>query len=215
MERTGFRPLYSVPILYLASLYACPALAGALSQGAEPAAADSSAASVLLVPICLAFANIAAALVGYQFESRAFLLNSSVLLKYGLVPFFVAGGALVALLALSGLIPVPFMIFVGPPAALTLSVVGWVLMAASSSYSIAYLIAARRDGMHSTASTVINALLQFFFVADVMVLAWREGRWRGLTVVVAIGVGILALALLIGAGWLVSSFVSGVASASA
>ncbi len=26
MERTGFRPLYTVPILYLVSLYACPIL---------------------------------------------------------------------------------------------------------------------------------------------------------------------------------------------
>lgn len=217
MERTGFRVLYIVPILYLVSLYACPILLGFLPQG-QSEEAGSAALTVMAIPFILAVANIAAAVVGYQSESRAFLLNSAVLLKYGLVLFFVMGGALAAGFALSTFIPVPFMIFVGPPTAIFLSVVGWVLMAAGSAYSLAYLVATHRDGMRSTTSTVVNALLQFVWVADVidtMVLTWREGRWRGLTIVVAIVISTVAISLMIGSGWVFSTIASSVAAAAA
>ena len=114
MERTGFRPLYMVPILYLASLYACPILIMAFDlEIVNYDTGDSSGLLLLQIPVVLAIANIVAATVGRRTESRAFLLNSAVLLKYGLVPFFLLGGLLVALAALSSLIPVPFMIFVG------------------------------------------------------------------------------------------------------
>lgn len=210
MERTGFRVLYMVPILYLVSLYACPILLGFLSQG-QSEEIDAVALMVMVIPFVLVAANIAAAVVGYQSESRAFLLNSAVLLKYGLLPFFVMGGALVVGLMLSIFIPLPFMIFVGPPAAVFLSVLGWVFMMGGSAYSLAYLVATHRNGMCSAAYTVVNAVFQFIFVADVidtMVLTWRAGRWRGLTIVVAIMIGIITIALMAGAGSLLLAIVS-------
>lgn len=216
MERTGFRPLYLVSILYLVSLYACPILLlGKMPEG-SPGEAGTITTTVAMVPFDLAAANIAAAVAGYRLESRAFLLNSAVLLKYGLVPFFVIGGALVVFFALSTFIPVPFMLFVGPPTALFLLAVGWVFMVLGSAYSLAYLIAARRDGVRSATFSVVNAVFQFMFVADiidVMVLTWRERRWRGLTIVVAVEISIIAIALLLGAGWIISTITSSSAAA--
>lgn len=219
MERTGFRPLYTVPILYLVSLYACPILIMAFDlEIVNYDTGDSSGLLLLQIPVCLAIANIVAAAVGRRNESRAFLLNSAVLLKYGLIPFYLVGGLLVALAALSSLIPVPFMIFVGPTIAMSFSFIGWLLMLSGSAYSLAYLKASRRAGALPATLATLSTVLQFFFVADVidvMVLTWREGRWRKATVAVAIVIGLVALALLAGLVWVIVTVTSSAAASSA
>lgn len=215
MERTGFRPLYLVPILYVASIYVFPFWSTRTTMKTDP---DSLDMSMLPIVIILAIANIVVALVARRTESRAFLLNCAVLVKYALVPFFLVGGALVALTALSSLIPVPFMIFVMPWVALMLAAVGWLLMVCGSSYSLAYIKVSKREGARSVLPAGLHALLQFIFVADVisvMVLTWRERRWRGLTVVVAIVMAMVTIALLVLLAWLVSTFAMGVATSAA
>ncbi len=209
MEQTDDRKLYRVPILFLVSIYAPPILHIILFTDSE--GIPLLELPLLFAPYILAVANVRAAMAGYRNESRAFLLNSAVLLKYGLVPFFVVCGGLVVALSFSTLIPVPFMIIVGPTGAMMVLAIMWAFLASGSAYSLAYLLVARRDGVRTHASVMVHAVLQFMFITDVisvMVLTWQERRWRGLTVAVAIEIIVIAIALLVGAVWFISTIVS-------
>ena len=114
-----------------------------------------------------------------------------------MLPLYCFGGLLVVFLILFTFIPVPFMIFAGPMGALGLSFLGYILLLGSVPFAFAYLTKSRQEKVHARGLTTFAKIAQFIFVLDVvsiMVLSWKEKRWRKLTVTVAALFGLLFFA---------------------
>ncbi len=153
---------------------------------------------------CVGIMNIVACKKYCKAENERVLLVSAILVKYALIPFYLFGACLVLVLLLFTFIPVPIMIFLGPGGAIILSVIGWIVLALSSPYTIAYLHSSRKAGKRHIAVVWIHTILQFFFgldVLDIMFLSIKEKVWRkfsiGLLVVfiLAVIVGFVAIVL--------------------
>lgn len=152
--------------------------------------------ALLLEFLPLIFIVLNFVVVGTQKEkiSREQFLNCTILIKYGLLPLYCFGGLLVVFLILITFIPVPFMIFAGPMGALGLSFLGYILLLGSVPFAFAYLTKSRQEKVHARGLTTFAKIAQFIFVLDVvfiMVLSWKEKRWRKLTVTVAALFGLL------------------------
>ena len=138
------------------------------------------------------------------------LLNCTVLVKYGLIPFYILGTALILMFLLFSFIPVPFMIFVGPYMAIILSVVGWLILIGSAPFSIVYIMKSYKEGIHGKALSIVSGILQFFFALDVlsiMFLTLKEKRWKKLTYTVLALLIILVLLGIIGLNVLIFSYI--------
>lgn len=125
------------------------------------------------------------------------MLNAMILVKYAMIPFFLAGSVLVLGCLVLSFIPLPFMILFGPMAALACAAIGWLILVFEAPYTISYLCIAAKTGNGSVLLAVIHSLLQFFFVIDVfsvMYLALRAKKWRKLTITLLV---LLAAALIL------------------
>lgn len=173
---------YIFPVLYVASLYLFPFFAS-LSE-------ELPLISYLTyTPLIFGILNIIMAVTFCKPQYRQIMLNSAVLVKYSLIPFFFIGGIMVVLCLFFTIIPVPFMFFLGPLSAGILCFAGWIVVALGSPYTISYLRLSQKDGIRSTLMAVIHSLLQFFFVLDVfdvMYLTLKERKWKKLTLAILI-----------------------------
>lgn len=197
-DNNGLHPFYIFPFLYVVSIYFFPFLL--------QFKADNSILSYLLfLPLVFGIVNIIVSVKFCKPENRMILLNSTVLMKYALIPFFLFGGCLVVLCLCLSLIPVPFMIFLGPAATFLCLVIGWLILAFEAPYAISYLCASSKTNVWPKALIVIHSILQFFFtvdVIDVMVLTLREKKWIKLTIgiIVLLVLAVIALVVLFGVG---------------
>ncbi len=169
---------YLFPVLYVASVYLFPVFF-ILSEKLPFFSYFAYA------PLVFGIINIIASVKFCKPECLHIMLNSAVLVKYILIPFFLIGGFIVAVFLLSSIIPVPFMIFFGPFMAFIICLIGWVVLAFSAPYTISYLRLSQKAGTRPVFLAVIHALLQFFFfldVFDVMYLTLKEGKWKKLTI---------------------------------
>lgn len=97
------------------------------------------------------------------------MFSSCILVKYCMVPFFVAGGFLIAGSFISGILfPLPPMLIVGFAQAAILSVAGWLVLAFEAPYAISYLVLSYKSGRRPKGMAVLHSILQFFFTADVI-----------------------------------------------
>lgn len=138
--------------------------------------------------------------------SREEFLNCTILIKYGLLPLFLVGGLLALLLLLMTFIPVPFMIFIGPAGALALSFLGYIILLGSAPFSIAYLTKSKQDRTHAKGLILPAKIMQFFFVFDVisiMVLSFKEGKWRKLTIAIVTVLALIFITFCIAIGVLI------------
>lgn len=196
-QKKRFPAIYGMAILYVLSVYASPVLLYVLNLGA-----DDEDGTIHAWPLAL-FAVVGVICFVYllrqkQAISRTELLNCTVLIKYALIPFFIAGAFCIAFTLLFMLIPVVITVFLAPAVALCLAIYGWLVLLVSSPFSILYLRKAAHERVHSTELCVAAGVLQFFFTLDVlsvMVLTVKERRWVKLTV----GVWILLAGLVIAA----------------
>lgn len=131
--------------------------------------------------LVLAVANVVQAVVtavskraGYlAFSRRAMLL-----VKLGLVPFYLVGGALIALLGVMSLLPFGVMlpiVAIGP-----LATFGWIVMSCCSAWAFVYAAGLWRAGLLSSGACVAACVLSLFFVADVVcaIVLFACGRKR-------------------------------------
>ena len=156
---------------------------------------------IFFLPLIYGIISLILIAVFWKSLDRNRLLNCVILIKYSLIPLFLIGGALVFFCLAFSFIPVPFMIFMGPLAAVTFSFIGWCIVAGGAVFPIAYAIRAHKDGIHGKVLTITACILQFFFVADVisvMVLTLKEKRWRKLTLTVIILLALFAVACILG-----------------
>ncbi len=120
--------------------------------------------------------NLVVVLTAGRKCSRKTLLNCTLILKYGMIPFYIVDGLLVAGASLIAVFPLPLMILFGF-IAVALAVFGYIVMLGSAPYAIAYIVRGCKDGVIPTALGVVCGIFQFFFVSDVvsmMVLTIRE-----------------------------------------
>lgn len=113
-----------------------------------------------------------------------FLRRAMLLVKLGLVPFYLAGALVVLLAGVMAIHPVlavalPLLTIAAP-----LVMFGWVIMACCSAWTIAYALGLGRAGGMSAGECAVYCILSFFFVADVAcaVVLFVRGRSRELDV---------------------------------
>ena len=198
-----FHPLYIVSVVYVAVIYLFPFLFFAVNPVSEEhvQAEDQSGLSAsqilpLLLPACMALCNLVCVIVYRNRVSREQLLHCAVIIKYCLIPFFVAGGFCIALTWLLTFSPVVIMIFIGPVVVAVFSVLGYISMLGSAPFSIGYLLRSKQEQVHHPVLLLAGGIMQFVFVADtisLMVLALKEKKCIKATIVLA---SLIALALM-------------------
>ncbi|MCB7305609.1 ABC transporter permease [Bariatricus massiliensis] len=194
--------IYVLGALYVVAAYTFIFLAAYISEiGLNEKSGVISQWIIWLWPIILGIVNLAAMLITGKKCDRNQLLNCVILIKYGMIPFYIIGGGCVFLFLVFSFIPVPFMIFVGPYMAMVLCICGWLIMVGTAPITLAYIIKSYKEGLHGIISSVIAGVAQFFFIFDVlsiMVMAVKEGRWKKLTITIIILVLILCSTLILG-----------------
>lgn len=119
--------------------------------------------------------------------SRVTLLRCSIIVKYMLIPLYIAGGLLIALFVLLALTPLVIMTFIAPVVAGALGIYGYATMLGGDAFSLAYISKAGEEGVHGKVLCTVGRILQFFFVGDVVstaVLALKEKKYIALTIAV-------------------------------
>lgn len=161
---------YIIPILYLIVSYTFFLLAALLDR--TPVLQFLS----LLLPFLLGAVNLAVVLTAGRRWSRRTLLNCTLIIKYGLIPFYLIGGYLTVIVTVMAVFPLPFMMLFGLVTIVFL-IFGYGILLGAAPYAIAYLIKACREGAHSKIIVILSVICQFFFSFDVlsmMILTIKE-----------------------------------------
>lgn len=170
--KKGVRPIYLLAIAYVIVIYTILVSFIVLDD-------DEIRIGVLWLPILAGLLNLILVMVLRKRLSREELLNCAIIVKYCLIPFYMLGGLGVLGVLILSVIPVPFMIFMGLAAVLML-VYGWIVMICSAPFSIVYIAASYKEGVHNKILLVIAGIMQFFFTVDVlsiMFLVIKENKW--------------------------------------
>ncbi len=151
---------------------------------------------LMLLPVVLSMINIIYLKKYKENISREALLNCAVLVKYSLIPLFIAGFVLCLCCLLLMFTPVIIMAFAAPMMIGLLCVLGWLYMVCGSVFSMAYIRKASKDKVHGIVFTVLAAICQFVSVLDVlalMVLTVKEKKHIVKTVLVLSAVFLVAV----------------------
>lgn len=186
-QRNGFHLFYIFPLLYLISIYLFPVFCVGAAEGAK---------ALMYLPFICGVLNIIASVKFCKPENRIMMLNAAVLLKYAMIPFFLVGGLAVFAAFLMSFIPVPFMIFLTLPLATLGAAGGWLILAFESPYVLSYLHLASKEKLYSKGMGIVHTILQFFFtldVIDVMILTFRERKWRKVTVFIIVMLAVVVI----------------------
>lgn len=179
---------YIFPILYILMVYVM--WFGILFNTVIPVKNmnfDSTYAFIIMAFLCLT--NIIVPIIFAKRVDRTVLLNGAMIVKCGLIPFYIMGGCLILTVLMLSFIPVPMMIFLAPGLAFMLGVIGWLILAFSSPYSIAYFVMAAKQKKCQTYVAVIVSILQFIFTLDVVSLfcmSLMERKWVKLIIAIAV-----------------------------
>ena len=195
----GFHPFYIWPIACLVLTYGYIVLFVVSSNFLRRFAATENSGFpmvFLLFPLFLTIANTVVTLTYGRKIDRRYLLGAALILKYGLIPYFVVGGMTIAIFFLLIFTPVVIMIFVSPPIIIVLSVIGWVTLSESAPFMVSYLVKGAREGVlsHKGACSagsvlfaVFGSIMQLFFCTDVItavICCFKEKRHVKLTICV-------------------------------
>lgn len=164
---------------------------------------------ILLIPIVLSVINLIYLKSNYNDISRDTLLKCTLLIKYLLIPMYIAGGMLNVVLFILMFTPVVFMIFVSPFIIGILCFFGWIYMIGGGIFSLAYIIKAAKEGVHGKFLSVIAGILQFFFTVDVlsmMILSIKEKKYIPATISLVL---IMVLGCVSSVLWLVTQVILG------
>ena len=157
---------YILPVLYVIVSYTFFLLAGCFDN------AIKLQIVLILLPFIMGIVNLIVVLTVGRKWSRKTLLNCTLIIKYGLIPFFLI---------------IVFLIF------------GYGILLGAAPYAIAYLIKSYKDGIHPKWLAVLAGICQFFFSFDVlamMVLTLKE-RHRVKTTIAVFCAMCLALLLIV------------------
>ena len=161
---------YLFPILYLIVSYTFFLLAGCFDNRIALQFLS------LLLPFIMGIVNLIVVLTIGRKWSRKTLLNCTLIIKYGLIPFYLIGGSATIFVTLMALFPLPLMALFGLFIVFFL-MFGYGILLGAAPYSIAYLIKSYQDGIHPKWLVIVAGICQFFFFFDVlimMVLTFKE-----------------------------------------
>ncbi len=150
---------------------------------------------VILLPFILGLVNLIVVLtVGRKWSSRT-LLNCTLIIKYGLITFYLIGGCLVIAVTVLAIFPLSFMALFSIIMILFL-VVGYGVLSGSAPYAIAYLVKVCKEGTCSKGVEFLSGICQFFFLFDVVamiVLTLKERHLVKTTIFVYVAMKICIL----------------------
>ena len=161
---------YILPVLYVIVSYTFFLLAGCFDN-----AIKLQILSILL-PFIMGIVNLIVVLTVGRKWSRKTLLNCTLIIKYGLIPFYLVGGSITVYVTLMAFFPLPLMALFGLVTIVFL-IFGYGILLGAAPYAIAYLIKSCKDGIHPKWLAVLAGICQFFFSFDVlamMVLTLKE-----------------------------------------
>lgn len=130
----------------------------------------------ILLPFIMGIVNLIVVLTVGRKWSRKTLLNCTLIIKYGLIPFYLIGGSITVYVTLMAFFPLPLMALFGLVTIVFL-IFGYGILLGAAPYAIAYLIKSCKDGIHPKWLAVLAGICQFFFSFDVlamMVLTLKE-----------------------------------------
>lgn len=183
MENDKKLPCTVLAILYVLLSYASPLIWLGLAGEDAP----SIIFLVLLSPFVLGIINAIYLRIFFQKINRMTLLRSAIIIKYSLIPLYLAGGLMIVLFLMLTFTPVVIMIFVGPLMIAGLSVYGYLMLLGGNAFSLAYIRKAKEEGVQGVLLSTIGKILQFLFFADVVslaILSLKEKKYVGVTVAV-------------------------------
>ena len=161
---------YILPVVYVVVSYTFFLLAGFFDNTME--LQDLS----ILLPFIMGIINLIVVLTAGRKWSRKTLLNCTLIIKYGLIPFYLLGGSITVYVTMMALFPLPLMALFGLVTIVFL-IFGYGILLGSAPYAISYLIKSHKDGVHPKWLAILGGICQFFFSFDVlamMVLTLKE-----------------------------------------
>ncbi len=161
---------YILPILYVIVSYTFFLLAGLFDTAVELQILS------ILLPFIMGIVNLITVLTVGRKWSRRTLLNCTLIIKYGLIPFYLIGGSITIGVTVMAIFPLPLMALFGLVTIVFL-VFGYGILLGAVPYAIAYLVKSWKDGVYPKWLTVLGGICQFFFSFDVfsiMVLTLKE-----------------------------------------
>ena len=161
---------YILPVVYVVVSYTFFLLAGFFDNTMELQILS------ILLPFIMGIINLIVVLTAGRKWSRKTLLNCTLIIKYGLIPFYLLGGSITVYLTMMAFFPLPLMALFGLVTIVFL-IFGYGILLGSAPYAISYLIKSRKDGVHPKWLAILGGICQFFFSFDVlamMVLTLKE-----------------------------------------
>lgn len=161
---------YILPVVYVIVSYTFFLLAGFFDNTMELQILS------ILLPFIMGIINLIVVLTAGRKWSRKTLLNCTLIIKYGLIPFYLLGGSITVYVTMMALFPLPLMALLGLVTIVFL-IFGYGILLGSAPYAISYLIKSRKDGVHPKWLAILGGICQFFFSFDVlamMVLTLKE-----------------------------------------
>ncbi len=161
---------YILPVVYVVVSYTFFLLAGFFDNTMELQILS------ILLPFIMGIINLIVVLTAGRKWSRKTLLNCTLIIKYGLIPFYLLGGSITVYVTMMALFPLPLMALFGLVTIVFL-IFGYGILLGSAPYAISYLIKSRKDGVHPKWLAILGGICQFFFSFDVlamMVLTLKE-----------------------------------------
>ena len=117
-----------------------------------------------IIPIILLMISILVAVL-YRNEERKAFLAATRIMKYSLIPYFIAGGILIGIFSLMPA-AFPLGIIISVPMVIALSVMGWVSMVGSAPFMVLYLV--KSTTINGSAFSIFMMIMQVFFGLDVL-----------------------------------------------
>ena len=161
---------YILPVVYVVVSYTFFLLVGFFDNTMELQIFS------ILLPFIMGIINLIVVLTAGKKWSRKTLLNCTLIIKYGLIPFYLLGGSITVYVTMMALFPLPLMALFGLVTIVFL-IFGYGILLGSAPYAISYLIKSRKDGVHPKWLAILGGICQFFFSFDVlamMVLTLKE-----------------------------------------
>lgn len=161
---------YILPVVYVVVSYTFFLLAGFFDNTMELQIFS------ILLPFIMGIINLIVVLTAGRKWSRKTLLNCTLIIKYGLIPFYLLGGSITVYVTMMAFFPLPLMALFGLVTIVFL-IFGYGILLGSAPYAISYLIKSRKDGVHPKWLAILGGICQFFFSFDVlamMVLTLKE-----------------------------------------
>lgn len=147
---------YLIPTLYVIVSYTFFLLPGLFDHVMELKILS------ILLPFIMGVVNLIIVLTVGRKWTRKTLLNCTLIIKYGLIPFYLIGGSITIGVTVAALFPLPLMALLGLVTIVFL-IFGYGILLGASPYALAYIIKSCKEGKHSKIVAILSGICQFLF----------------------------------------------------